>query len=1082
MALDGGMILASLALTTNPFEASLKGASQKLKEFVNTTNGVNSRIGALRGAMQDVGGTLTKAVTAPLVGLGVVALRTTMEFDAQMSRVQSVAGASGKELEKLRKQAIDLGASTAYSASEAAEGMENLASAGFSVSEITAAMPGMLDLAAASGEDLANSADIAATTLRGFGLAASEAGHVADVLAKNANATNASVASTGEAMKYIAPVAHTMGQSLEEVSAAIGFMSDQGIQGSQAGTTLRSALISLAKPTDKAAELMKSMGFNAFDTNGKMLPLNEIIGRLNKALSGMTEQQRTSALATIFGTEALSGMSILLTDGQDKLKKYTEELKNSNGAAAEAAKINQNNLKGSIDGLSGAFESASIAVGDTYTPAIRNLVDWISGLVDAFNGASEGTKTFIVQTGLVIASVGPALLIISQLILALQRLGQAYQTLMKIKAVSTAVGGLKTAFGALVNPITLTVAALALLGVGVFMAIKNWDTLKAKVSELSATLMNWATTQLPQVIATAQQIFGNIVNTISQNLPKIIVVGEKIITNIIQGITTNLPKILEMGSNLIIGLLNSVQSNLPQLMLMGSQIINTIVGAVQTYLPQMITIGLIIIAQLINTISANLPKLINTGSQILFTILNAILSALPTLIEGAGNIISGLVLGITQVLPKLLDMGLQIIVTIVTALIENLPAIIEAALQLILALVNGITQNLPLIINTALTLIVTLAAAIIKNLPKILLAAGEIMLALIGGLVSMIPQLLLTAGDIIKQLWDAFMSINWKKIGLDIIDSIWQGIKETGHNLWEAAKDLGKKMLSELKKVFGINSPSRETFKIGDYLIQGLVNAVVAGKNNLKSTFNAVFGGALSFAQGLFSGGVGGSLDSWLTAALTITGQSLSALPALKQIALKESGGNPKAINLWDSNAMAGHPSKGLMQTIDETFRRYAIPGLGDIWNPIANAAAAIRYMVARYGSVWNVPGIRAMASGKGYVGYATGIKSATKGIHAVAEKGLEIIGGKALKYFQGGETVLNNKDSVSLLTTIANIGNILSSVSSKNDTALNGLSSTPVNINLNLNGNYAFTNREAIQDLSTQVSRSIAGNVRRRL
>lgn len=312
------------------------------------------------------------------------------------------------------------------------------------------------------------------------------------------------------------------------------------------------------------------------------------------------------------------------------------------------------------------------------------------------------------------------------------------------------------------------------------------------------------------------------------------------------------------------------------------------------------------------------------------------------------------------------------------------------------------------------------------------------------------------------------------EIGKSIIDHLKQGIENKVNDVVDAAKTLGKKILDGIKDIFGIHSPSREMFKIGDYLIQGFMNGIKS--TDMGSMIKNVFGDVTSIAKGalgkplgfilkplidsgafekvgstikgvidkginFFSGGssgASGNLISWITTAMGLTGTDMSLLPALQSIAMHESGGDPKSINLWDSNAMAGTPSKGIMQMIDETFNRWALPGMNDIWNPIDNIVSAIRYMVGRYGSVLNVPGIRNIASGKGYVGYATGTDNATKGQHPVAENGLEIVLGKAYKWFTGGEKVLNNSDSMSFL---ANIRNTLDTVKGIAGIRLNNVS-----------------------------------------
>lgn len=226
--ISAGNIEAVLNLNAQPFVSGLASAREQLSTFTDNTQTAGTRISALGGVATAIGSTLTKSVTVPLLGIGAGAVKVAVDFEAEMSRVKAISGATGSDFEKLQAQAEELGAATSFSATEAASGMENLASAGFTVNQIMDAMPGLLDLAASDNLDLATAADIAASTLNGFGLEASQAAHVADVLAKAAADTNAGITDTGEAMKYIAPVAATMGQSLEEVTAAIGLMSNAG--------------------------------------------------------------------------------------------------------------------------------------------------------------------------------------------------------------------------------------------------------------------------------------------------------------------------------------------------------------------------------------------------------------------------------------------------------------------------------------------------------------------------------------------------------------------------------------------------------------------------------------------------------------------------------------------------------------------------------------------------------------------------------------------------------------------------------------------------------------------------------------
>lgn len=358
-----------------------------------------SKLGSIAAKGMKAATVAITGTAAALGGVAAAAIKVGSDFESQMSRVKAISGATGEEFEQLKAQAMQLGADTSFSASQAAEGMENLAAAGFTTSEIMNAMPGLLNLAAASGEDLASSSDIAASTLRGFGLAASDAAHVADVLAANANRTNSSVADTGEAMKYIAPLARAAGLSLEETAAAIGIMANAGVNGSQAGTSLRGALSRLSKPTKDMSEAMDELGISFYDSNGKMKSLTEQVGMLRQATEGMTDEQKNNYLVTLYGQEALSGMLALINEGEGSLGELTNAYKNCDGAAQEAAETMQDNLPGVLEQLSGSAETLGLAfynsVADNLKNAANTATESINNITDSFNngGLNEAIQT-----------------------------------------------------------------------------------------------------------------------------------------------------------------------------------------------------------------------------------------------------------------------------------------------------------------------------------------------------------------------------------------------------------------------------------------------------------------------------------------------------------------------------------------------------------------------------------------------------------------------------------------------------------------------------------------------------------------
>ena len=466
-------------------------AGDSLEAFGTKVTNISSKIDKL-------GSTLTTSLTLPVLAIGTAAVTTGNDFEAQMSRVQAIAGATKDELKQLTDQAIDLGASTSFSASEVAEGMENLASAGFTTQEIMEAMPGLLDLAASSGADLATASEIAASAIRGFGLEASTSAHVADVFAEASARTNAQVEDMGYAMKYIAPVANTMGLKIEEVAAAIGIMSDAGIKGEQAGTTLRGALVRLTKPTDKMVDVMDELGLSFYDNQGKMKSLTEMISMLQNATKGLTEEEQQYALTTLFGTESLSGMVALINRGSGELSDMTKSFENCDGAAQDMADTMLDNTKGAFESLSGSLESAGIAIQQALAPSIRDLAEWIQDLVDDFNDLSDEEKENIIKTALLVAAIGPAVKILGTLGKGVGTVTKGLGTLSKaigvvegtVTTTSTAVNGLSKVIGGLTSPVGLAITAVSLLVAGIaYLATRQTEAQK-KAQEFSEEMQN----------------------------------------------------------------------------------------------------------------------------------------------------------------------------------------------------------------------------------------------------------------------------------------------------------------------------------------------------------------------------------------------------------------------------------------------------------------------------------------------------------------------------------------------------------------------------------------------------------------
>jgi len=452
--------------------------SSKWTTLGKSAESAGNKISAIGKGATSAGKSLTIGVTAPILAIGTAAIKTGMDFDAQMSRVQAISGATADEFKKLNDQALQLGADTAFSASEVAQGMENMASAGFNTEQVMAAMPGMLSLAAAGGVDIATASDVAASALNGFGLEAGDAGHVADVLARAAADTNAGVTDMGQALKYAAPPAKALGVSLEEVSAAIGIMSNAGIKGESAGTALRGALTKLSSPSKEAATMMKDLGINAFDSNGKMLPLSQVVGNLQDKMKGLTDEQKANAIATIFGQESMSGMLTLIQAGPAGLDKLTTGFKNSDGAAAEMASTMQNNTESAVEQMTGSLDTAGIKLEQALAPAIKGIADAVGGLADTFATLSPQTQMTIITVLGLAAALGPVLIIVGSMISAVGAIVGVFG------AASVAIGAAGGMLAILTGPIGIAIAAIAVLVGGGILLYKNWDTIKATAGQV----------------------------------------------------------------------------------------------------------------------------------------------------------------------------------------------------------------------------------------------------------------------------------------------------------------------------------------------------------------------------------------------------------------------------------------------------------------------------------------------------------------------------------------------------------------------------------------------------------------------
>lgn len=380
----------------NIHQSQYAEATARLSRELRQLEGSQRRITALKSTFSNGMNTAKTAAGYAAVGSAVAAtavavssLNTAADFEAQTAKVSAKTEATRAEMEALNKEALRLGASTSLSGSEVAVAMDELAAKGFDATKIISAMPGLIAATEASGEDLTLVSNVVTSAINAYGMEATEASRIADVMAMSANKTAAGVEDLGYSFKYAAPVANTLGIRLEELAAATGLLVDKGLAGEQAGTALRMSLIRLSKPPTEAKKALHALNLTALDSNGKFKSLTQLSKDWEKATAKLSETQKVQYAATIFGTEASTAMLSLFGSGPAKIEEMTKALENSGGAAAKAAAIMKDNYAGSKEQMLGAIESAQIAFATPALDVLKDTFDGVANLIEKNMGGIE---------------------------------------------------------------------------------------------------------------------------------------------------------------------------------------------------------------------------------------------------------------------------------------------------------------------------------------------------------------------------------------------------------------------------------------------------------------------------------------------------------------------------------------------------------------------------------------------------------------------------------------------------------------------------------------------------------------------
>lgn len=505
MAVDVGSAVGYLDLDISGFLAGLKSAQS---EADSASKSIASKIGSnLNGvgkSLTSVGTTLTKNVTVPLLAVGAAGLKVATDFEKGMSEVKAISGATGEQFDALKEKAIELGGSTAFSANEVAAAMTEMAKAGWSSQQIIDGMGGVLDAAAASGEGLAAVSTIVADAITGFGMEAKESTRVADLLTQAANSGTIGINDLGESFKYIAPVAGSMGLSIEDVTTALAAMSKAGIKGSQAGTSLRGMLTRMVKPTDDVAVAMDELGIVLTNQDGSFKSLDTIVGEMRGSFEGLTDEQKTYYAAVLAGQEGVSGLLSLLNLTEEEYNEIAESMDNATGVAAQTAAVMQDNLQSKVEQLLGSLESLAIKLADFVIPYLQQFVVWLTNLVDKFTALDPETQKTILKFAGLVAAAGPVITVIGKITTAAGGLFTAFGKLSGgFKAVAAggkagtgALAKLGGAMAGITAPMLAVIAVIAVLAAAFTSLWKNNEEFRNKVTaiwdQVKTTFNNFA--------------------------------------------------------------------------------------------------------------------------------------------------------------------------------------------------------------------------------------------------------------------------------------------------------------------------------------------------------------------------------------------------------------------------------------------------------------------------------------------------------------------------------------------------------------------------------------------------------------
>ncbi len=595
-------------------------------DFKGDATNLNNQMKAVSKGITSSFKVVSKAVSiasSALVAAGGYALKVGADFEAGMSEVSAISGATGKDLEKLKDKAKEMGATTKFSATESAEALKYMAMAGWKTADMTEGLAGIMNLAAASGEDLATTSDIVTDALTAFGMKASESTHFADILATASSNANTNVSMMGETFKYAASIAGTLGYTAEDTALAIGLMANAGIKGTQAGTSLRSIMSRLATNTAGARDAMEELGITVINSDGTMRDFGSVMSDLRNKFKDLSAEEQSNYAKTIAGQEALSGFLAIANSGDADFNKLKNSIANCDGTAQSMADTMNNNLKGQITLLKSNVESLGLAFSDKLEVPAKEAVKGINSSVTSLSNAfsTGGIKGFVEELGTQLAK--------------------------GITSISTK----------LPEFINLGVSVVNSLVQGIS---NNLPAITTGISNMIVSLTNGFTQMLPIILNT--MILG-LVSVVEQLLPQLPTIAQNLIDGLlqvgdtlVQQLPTLIPKIVQG----IIGLLEVFNQNFDKFLLMGAKLILGLIKGLINSIPDILKNLPTIITAIMNFFT--MSKLLSAGTTLIKGLAKGLIEGIPHLLKNIPKIVGTIVNGIKDgSVNSLRDVGTMLI-------------------------------------------------------------------------------------------------------------------------------------------------------------------------------------------------------------------------------------------------------------------------------------------------------------------------------------------------------------------------------------------------------------------------------------